>query len=245
MGSRARAARYDGRVNAEATPPIPRRRRVLARALVEIRLTGLAIWRGFTRFYNSNDLTFAASIAYYSLLSFFPFFLMAFSIVALVTSSDADRDALLRFMFRYFPRQFDFVTVQLEALKHAQVRLASPGPAHGLGRDGRVRCGHHGGKSRVGRREAAELLQAQAHLLRDARGRGPASDAGLLAVSAINVVETRWFAGVVAAAPRLWCCKSVAVAGGPPPFSSSWSSAWCSTSSPTRKYVSATSGSAR
>ena len=46
----------------------------------------------FIGFYNSDDLTFAASIAYYSLLSLFPFFLLAFSIVALVTSSDADRE---------------------------------------------------------------------------------------------------------------------------------------------------------
>ena len=92
---------------------------MLARVRVEVRLTSQAIWRGLTRFYNNDDLTFASSIAYYSLLSFFPFFLLAFSIVGLVTSSDADRDAVLRFVFRYFPRQFDFVTDQLEAMKQA------------------------------------------------------------------------------------------------------------------------------
>ena len=35
--------------------------------------------------YNSDDLTFASSIAYYALLSLFPFFLLAFSILASVT----------------------------------------------------------------------------------------------------------------------------------------------------------------
>src|SRR5690606_25667052 len=48
-------------------------RRVVARARAELRLTGLAIWRGALGIYNSNDLTFASSIAYYALLSLFPF----------------------------------------------------------------------------------------------------------------------------------------------------------------------------
>ena len=47
--------------------------------------------------------------------------------------------------------------------------------AHALGVDGRVRRGHVGGQPRVGRREAARLLQAQARLVRDAAGRRPAA----------------------------------------------------------------------
>ena len=73
------------------------------------------MWRGVTGIYHSNDLTFASSIAYYSLLSLFPFFLLAFSIIASVTSSESDRSAVLAFVLRYFPRQFEFVTVQLDA----------------------------------------------------------------------------------------------------------------------------------
>jgi len=41
-----------------------------------VRLTGLSFWRGLEGFYNSDDLTYAASIAYYALLSLFPFFLL-------------------------------------------------------------------------------------------------------------------------------------------------------------------------
>ena len=62
------------------------------RVACRVRLTGLAIWRGITGIYHSNDLTFASSIAYYSLLSLFPFFLLVFSIIASVTSSETDRD---------------------------------------------------------------------------------------------------------------------------------------------------------
>ena len=43
----------------------------------EIRLGGLSIVKGTVDFYQSENLTFAASIAYYSLLSLFPFLLLA------------------------------------------------------------------------------------------------------------------------------------------------------------------------
>ena len=51
-------------------------RRLIASGRAEIRLTWLAIWRGLIGVYNSDNLTFASSIAYYSLLSLFPFFLL-------------------------------------------------------------------------------------------------------------------------------------------------------------------------
>ena len=78
-------------------------------------MTALAIWRGVGGVYNSDDLTFAASIAYYSLLSLFPFLLLLLSVIAGVTSSPSDRDAVLGFVMNYFPRQFDFVQAQLAA----------------------------------------------------------------------------------------------------------------------------------
>ena len=86
------------------------------------RLVWRSLWHGFIRFYNSDDLTFASSIAYYALLSLFPFLLLALSIFSQVTASDEQRQAVLGFVFRYFPRQFEFVSTQLEAL--AQTRLA-------------------------------------------------------------------------------------------------------------------------
>ena len=90
-------------------------------------MTSLAVWRGLTGFYNSDNLTFAASIAYYSLLSLFPFFLLAFSIIASVTSTDADRMAVLNFVLRYFPQKFKFVEEQLNALQQARISLGVAG----------------------------------------------------------------------------------------------------------------------
>ena len=68
-----RAKRYDDGVTAQAARGASMLRRALTRVRAEIRLTALAIWRGVLGFYNSDDLTFAASIAYYALLSLFPF----------------------------------------------------------------------------------------------------------------------------------------------------------------------------
>ena len=101
-------------------------RRTLLRVRKELRLTGLAVWRGVIGVYNSDDLTFAASIAYYSLLSLFPFFLLLLSLIAGVTSSDADRQAVFDFVLRYFPRQFPFVTSQLKAMQGRACSSASP-----------------------------------------------------------------------------------------------------------------------
>jgi membrane protein len=81
-----------------------------------IRLIALAAWRGFNELYNSEGLTHAASIAYYSLLSFFPIILLALAVLGEMTSDATARDAVVRFIFRYFPRQFDFVSGQVDAL---------------------------------------------------------------------------------------------------------------------------------
>ena len=100
---------------------------MLLRVRAEARLTGLAIWRGGVGVYNSDDLTFAASIAYYSLLSLFPFFLLLLSIVGGVTTSASDREAVLGFVLNYFPRQFDFIRAQLEAWQRTRMQLGVAG----------------------------------------------------------------------------------------------------------------------
>lgn len=87
----------------------------------------LAVWRGAVEFYHSENLTFAASMAYYGLLSLFPFSLLVLSLVGTATASEGDRAALLEWVMRYFPRQFDFVTTQLDALARSRVRLGVAG----------------------------------------------------------------------------------------------------------------------
>ena len=97
------------------------------RFVAVLRLILLAAWRGVGELYNSEGLTHAASIAYYALLSLFPFLLLILSILGSVTADAADRDAVVQFVFRYFPRQFDFITRQLDAFRLQTLQLGIGG----------------------------------------------------------------------------------------------------------------------
>jgi len=85
------------------------------------RLIALAAWRGVNELYNSDGLTHAASVAYYALLSLFPLILLGLFLLSEITADAADRDAVVRFVFRYFPRQFAFISGQLEAFQSTPV----------------------------------------------------------------------------------------------------------------------------
>lgn len=204
---------YDGRVSAQAKGPHPTRlRRALVRIRAEIRLTALAIWRGVTGVYNKDDLTFASSIAYYSLLSLFPFFLLVFSIIASVTSSDADREAVLGFVLRYFPSRFDFVDEQLKALRESGLRLGVAGSVlmtwAAMGVFGAITSAvnHAWGVEKQPSYFKHKLISFVMLLMA-----GVLFIVGLILVSMINVVEARWFSAVVAMTPGLLELQSLAL----------------------------------
>ena len=151
-------------------------RRAVLRLYAEIRLTLLAIWRGVVGFYNSDDLTFASSIAYYTLLSLFPFFLLAFSILGSVSSDPADRavDPRIRAAVFSAPVRVRHHPARCDAAEHGAAGRRRHA-VDDLGRDGGVRRDYLRGQSRLGRREAADLPQAQADFVRDAGGGQPAA----------------------------------------------------------------------
>jgi membrane protein len=194
------------------TLPISFVRRLVVRARVEVRLTGLAIWRGFTGLYNSDDLTFASSIAYYALLSLFPFFLLAFSILASAAGTDADRAEILEFVLRYFPQQFEFVTRQFDAMQQDKIRLGIVGSVlmiwAAMGVFGAVTSAvnHAWGvekqPSYFKHKLISFVMLVTSSLL---------LLIGLLIVSAINVAEARWFAVVIERAPALGWLQSYAL----------------------------------
>lgn len=179
-------------------------RRGALRLYAEIRLTLLAIWRGGVGVYNSDDLTFAASISYYTLLSLFPFFLLAFSILGNVTSDPADRGKILEFILRYFPTKFEFVTTQMDAMQQSTVRLGVAGSLlmiwASMGVFGAITSAvnHAWGvekqPSYLKHKLISFVMLVAASLL---------LIVGLLLVSAINVVEARWFSVVVVRVPQL------------------------------------------
>ena len=101
--------------------------RILRRLRAELRFWGLAAWRALVELVNSQDLTHAAAIAYYALLSLFPFLLLVISLLGTIAADDQDRLAVLTFVFRYFPTQLDFVSKQLDALRGARVQVGVAG----------------------------------------------------------------------------------------------------------------------
>jgi membrane protein len=101
--------------------------RILRRLRAELRFSGLAAWRALVELVNSQDLTHAAAIAYYALLSLFPFLLLVISLLGSIAADEEDRLAVLTFVFRYFPTQLDFVSTQLDAFSMNSARVGVAG----------------------------------------------------------------------------------------------------------------------
>ncbi len=170
------------------------------------------MWRGLIGFYNSDDLTFASSIAYYALLSLFPFFLLAFSIIGSMTSTEADRQAVLNFVLDYFPQKFKFVDEQLNALQAEGLRLGVAGSLlmtwAAMGVFGAVTSAvnHAWGVDRQPSFFKHKLISFVMLLLA-----GVLLVVGLALVSAMNVVGAGWFSVVVESFPALRELQSFAL----------------------------------
>ncbi len=80
----------------------------MARVRRALRIAWRAAGRGIIEFYNSDNLTFAASIAYYSLLSLFPFLLLVLSILSKLAVGP-DGGTILPVLQRALPSNFDFL----------------------------------------------------------------------------------------------------------------------------------------
>jgi membrane protein len=105
-------------------------RRFTAWLRLQARLTRRAAWHAVLKFYRGNDFTYAASVAYWALLSLFPFLLLIFSFVGATTADDADRTKVLNFALNYFPTQVEFIANQIDAFRANPLQI---GLAGGLG----------------------------------------------------------------------------------------------------------------
>jgi membrane protein len=88
---------------------------------------GVSAWQAFLNFYHSDDLTYAASMAYYSLLSLFPLLMLTLAVLGWATGDLESRNAVLDFLLRYFPSRFDFITRQLDALRTGGLNVGVAG----------------------------------------------------------------------------------------------------------------------
>ena len=187
--------------------------RAFARSASDIaRLTGVAFWRGFLGFYNSDNLTYAASIAYYGLLSLFPVLLLGFALLGSATADIASRNAVLSFVLQYFPSQFDFITRQLDEFRTHSVSLGVAGTLAliwgAVGVFGAISTavnyawGVDKQRSFWKHKLYSFLMLAIAELV---------LLVALLLVSATEVAEASWFAGVLAHFPGLMVLRSFTI----------------------------------
>ena len=177
-----------------------------------LHVVGRAFYRGSLEFYNSDDLTYAASVAYYGLLSLFPFFLLLFSILASVTSDITRRTAVVSFLLRYFPTQFDFLSAQLDALQQMRFRVGIGGAAAliwaALGVFSAVSSAvNHAWGVEKQRSYLRHKLFSFFMLL----AAGLLLATALLLVSAFQIVHATWFATVVERFPGLQLLGSFVV----------------------------------
>ena len=173
---------------------------------------GRAFWRGSLEFYNSDDLTHAASVAYYALLSIFPFFLLAFSILGGLTGDEERRVATIGFLLKYFPTQFDFLTRQLDALQQTRVQMGIGGAlamtwaALGFFSAISSAVNHAWGvekqRSYVKHKLFSFLMLLAAGLL---------LSLALLLASAVQIVDASWFPAAVERFPPLAVLQSLAL----------------------------------
>lgn len=176
----------------------------------EVRLGGLSIVKGTVDFYQSENLTFAASIAYYSLLSLFPFLLLSLAILGRVTVPYAESSVVLNFVFQYFPRQFPFVQDQLENLQGSALSVGVAGAllliwaAMGVFGALTSAINHAWGVDKQ-----PTFFKHKVVSLTMLAGAGVLLLAGLLLASAINAAEASWFAPVMLKMPGLEFLRGV------------------------------------
>jgi membrane protein len=173
------------------------------------RRTGLSAWRGLVGFYESDNLTHAAAIAYYALLSLFPFFLLVFSFFGWAAADVDNRNAVLSFALQYFPAQFAFITTQLDSLRSSRLTMSAAGTLAlvwgALGVFGAISTAvDHAWGVRVQRSFWGHKLFSFFMLL----VAGLLVLAALLLVSASHVVGTTWFADVLMRFPGLAVLRS-------------------------------------
>ena len=193
----------NGRVSAlqGADPPVAWQ--VAAKLRRAIRMGWRAAGHGVIEFYNSDNLTFAASIAYYSLLSFFPFILLVLTLISKLAIGQGG-EGLVNVLNLALPDRFEFLSDQAEKLANAPIQLSLLGTVltlwASMGVFGAVTSAvNHawGVEQPLGywrhKLIAFAMMLAAGFLLGMA----------LLLTGAIQIVEAGWFSGVVDRFPWL------------------------------------------
>ncbi|HEY7790484.1 MAG TPA: YihY/virulence factor BrkB family protein [Vicinamibacterales bacterium] len=93
----------------------------------EARLIWPAAWTALVQFAGSDNLTYAASIAYFALLSLFPCLMLAVALLGHFSADASARLQIISFVLRYLPTQFHFIVEQLNRFERTTITLGVTG----------------------------------------------------------------------------------------------------------------------
>ena len=168
------------------------------------RYAAKAGWLALRELVQSDDLTFASSIAYYALLSLSPLLLLLVYFFGRVSADPVGRSTLIELVLQYFPQGVDFITTQLEEVQDVGFSLGVTGvlvmvwSALGVFRAISSAVDHawdvETQRSFLGHQMLAFLMLVAAAVV---------MLAALLMVSVGEVVATTWFAQLVNEVPGL------------------------------------------
>jgi membrane protein len=164
-----------------------------------------AAGQGFVEFYRSENLTFAASIAYYSLLSLFPFLLLVLSVLSRVVGGETPTGVTLLSMIESaVPSNFEFLVNQVRTLSRTPLNLSLAGTAvtlwASMGVFGAITTAvNHAWGVEKGYGFFTHKLMAFLMMLAS----GLLAVTALALVSATQVVEARWFSVILLRFPDL------------------------------------------
>ena len=190
--------------------------RTIARLRRGVRLAWRASGQAVVEFYHSDNLTFASSIAYYTLLSLFPFLWLVVTVLGKLAVSQSDLVPVVR---SALPQNLGFLMTQVEGMAEVPMQLSMMGTLltfwASMGVFGAIASAvNHawGVEDRLGffkhQLVAFVMLLAAGTLL----------IATLFLISAVNVVEAGWFAGVVAEYPALEALSGFMFRNAPTPL---------------------------
>ncbi len=183
-----------------------------------MRLAGPAARQGLTEFYRSDNLTFASSIAYYSLLSMFPFLLLVLAVLGRVTVGDRDA-SLLQLVARAVPGHLDFLFNQIQALSQIRLQVGVAGLLLALwGSMGIFGAITSAINHAWGVEKRPSFWKHKLVALTMLASAGVLLMVTLLLMSSIQVAQTYWFADVIDRMPGLAWLRGVAVRNAPLPM---------------------------
>jgi membrane protein len=183
-----------------------------------VRLAARAGVQGFVEFYKSDNLTYASSIAYYALLSLFPFLLLLLSILGQVALTDGS-ERLLALIARVLPRQIELVSGQIQALAARVTELTVAGVLLLLW----ASMGVFGAVTNAvnhawGVEQPVGFFKHKLVSFAMVFAAGALMILTLVLVSAVEVAESRWFAPYLSQAPWLARVTNFAVRNAPTPM---------------------------